>query len=270
MHTLLVSKSGWHHLLTCITIVALFLSGCANSRPPPLPPTPSKELRLQLGKIGISVGSVQFEIAVTKPVTGTGEGATAGAIRGLAMGLETSATPIVILTPIFMVIESVKGVRIAYPEAKVKELDKTFRATIQNLNVPGALRQSVADRIRILKVSEVTGPSDQAASITMEVVVKKIEFYQGEDRFGPHSLFITESTRLIRAADGMELYSHSFQNVSVEYPFDEWFAMDAVKLRQEVERICRELAERIVDDIFFTVRLEGKKGKSNEPVEVGP
>jgi hypothetical protein len=35
--------------------------------------------------------------------------------------------------------------------------------------------------------------------------------------------------------------------------------MDAVKLRQEVEGICHKLAEQIVDDIFFTVRLEEKR-----------
>lgn len=259
MPTLFVRKSGWHQLLTCIAIVASFLSGCAKYVPPSPPPTTSKELRSQLGKIGISDGSAQFEIAVTKPVTGAGEGAATGAFRGLAMGLETSATPIVILTPVFMVIESVKGVRMAYPEAKFKEFDKTFRATIQELNVPEILRQSVADSIRISKVSEITEPSDQAALITLGVVVKKIELHQSENRFGPHGLFITESARLIRAADGTELYSYSFRNSSEEYPFEVWVTMDAVKLRQEVEGICHKLAEQIVDDIFYTVRLEEER-----------
>ena len=159
---------------------------------------------------------------------------------------------------------TVKGVQASQPEAKVKEFEKTFRATIQELNVPEILRQGVADRIRILKVSEVTGPSDQAASIIMEIVVTKIILYH-VDWFAPHKLAINGSTRLIRATDNMELYSHLFVTTGQEFPFDEWLAEDAAKLRQEVERNCHELAEQIVEEIFFSVRRRKKRRNSMSP-----
>jgi hypothetical protein len=273
MHTLLVSKSGWHQLLTCITIVALFLSGCADSGPPPLPPPPSEELRSQLGKIRISEGSEQLEMAVNKPVTNRGEGAAKGALLGLGESFATglglgqvnpaAIALIPILAPVFVVKGTVEGVQESQPEAEVKEFEKTFRTTIEELNVPETLRQSVADRISALQISEVTGPSDQEAPIIMEIVVKKIELNQSY-WFDPYNLFITESTRLIRVADGMELYSHSLRNEYTGHTFslDVWLAEDAAKLRQEVERSCHDLAVQIVTEIFY--RQEGQKQKPNE------
>jgi hypothetical protein len=216
-----------------------------------------------LGRIRISDGSVHSEVEFFKP-DGVVMGAMKGAGYGLVGSLETlqMGPAIVLFAPAYMVYGIARGakdVQKSPPETKVKEFEKTFRATIQNLNVPETLRKSIADRIHDLKASEVTGPSDQAASVIMEVVVKRIEFSQ-EYFYGPHSLFITESTRLIRAADGMELYSHTITATGMELPFDNWLSEDAEKLvRQEVERNCHKLAVRIVDEIFY--RPEEKKNK---------
>lgn len=270
MHTLLVSRNEWHHLLTCIAVVALFLSSCASG-PPPIPPTPSKELRSQLKKIQVSDCKIQPEVDISKPF-GAGEGASKGFGFGLLAGLEgLQLGPVVVIyAPISAVRGIVKGIESSQPKAKVEEFDKKIRATIQELNVPETLRQKVAAVIRWRKASEITGPSDQAASIIMEVVVTKINLGDSEWWTTPHRLFITERTRLIRATDGKELYNNSFGTGGQAYTFDEWFAMDAAKIRKEVEGICHDLALWIVDDIFFAVRMEGQKEKFNEYIEVDP
>ncbi len=103
----------------------------------------------------------------------------------------------------------------------------------------------------------------------MEIAVTKIILYH-VDWFAPHKLAINGSTRLIRAADNMELCSHLFVTTGQEFPFDEWLAEDAAKLRKEVERNCHELAERIVEEMFLLNLPQEKKEKSNEPVEVDP
>lgn len=287
MGTLLASRSGWRHLLTWITIVALFLPGCAKQKkgpgppqpiplpsveisaippgkpiepskqtgPPPLLLPPSEELRSQMGKIRISDRRVQPEFEFNKPV-GAGEGAMKGAGLGLGASLSGCGYGLILcagtlaLAPIFLVAGTYYGVQESQPEAKVEEFEQTFKSTIQKLEISQILRQQVADRIQALKVSEITGLSDPAAPITLEVVVKKIRLYHS-DWFAPHILSFTGSTRLLRATDGKELYSHAFTTTGQQLPLAEWLAGDAAKLRQEIDRCCRELAELIVEEVFL-------------------
>jgi len=283
MHTFPVGRSGRQYLLTWIVIVGMFLSGCARQKkdpdpplpiplpsvelssipsekpsgtkkqtdPPPLLLPPSEELRSQLAKIRISKRRVQPEVEFSKPVT-AGEGAMKGAGTGLARSvLVFPYMPMMIgLAPVFMDVESTLGVQKSQPEAKIKEFEQTFRTTIQELEFSQILRQYVADRIRTLQLSEITGPTDPAAVIVIEIVVGKIRLYQ-DFWSAPHTFAFAGSTRLLRASDGKELYSHAFTTTGQEFPIDVWLKMDAAKLRREVDRCCRELAESIVEEVFL-------------------
>ena len=255
MHTFLGSKSEWHLFLACIATVVLFLTGCASA-PSPLP---SEELRSQLRKIRISHCTVQPEVEVNTP-SGAAGGGMKGFGLGFARGLEgLQMGPVVAITcPAYAIYGMFKGVKASQPATKVEEFDKRFRASIQKTSVIDILRQSVADQINKLKVSEITAQSDQSASIIMEFAVTKIKLGDGF-WIAPQNLFIIQKTRLIRAADGMELYSHSFVKKGKEYTFDEWFAMDDVKMRKEIEVITHKLSEEIVDNIFVLDQPDGKK-----------
>lgn len=282
MHTFPVGRSERHYLLICIVLLTMLLSGCAKQEkgsdpPPPIPlpsvelsaiPSetlsgttkqtgppllllpPSEELRSQMGKIRISDRRVQPELEFSKPV-----GAVEGALKGAGFGLGIS--PLLILNPFYIamvpavpIISTVRGVQKSLPEAKVKEFEQTFRATIQELNVPHILRQQVADRIQALHLSEITGDSDPSAPINLDVVVNKVRLYH--DFFlDPYIFAFTGSTRLLRATDGEELYSHAFVITGQELALEEWLAGDAAKLRQEVDRCCHELADLIVEEVFL-------------------
>lgn len=288
MHTLLSSRNGWHYLVTCITVLALLLPGCAKPEkkdvdptpPIPLPSVelsvipaekpsgppkqtgspplllpPSEELRLQIGRIRFSDRREQPELEFSKPV-GAGEGAAKGAGMGLLSSLGAmQAGPVglflvPVIAPFTMAYGTVLGVQESQPEAKIEQFENTYRTTIQELNVSQILRQHVAERIRVLQVCEITGASEPAALVTLEIVVKKIRLYH-IDWFAPHTFAFTGSTRLLRTTDGEELYSHAFTTTGRNLPLEEWFVADAAKLRQEVDRCCRELAESIVEEIFL-------------------
>ena len=266
MSTKIVSKSGWHHLLSCFGIVALFLTGCASG-PPPLP---SESLRSQLKKIRISNCRVQPEVEFIEPI-GAVEGGAKGFGFGFLAGFEGFMLgPVGIVTvPAYAIYGMFKGVEAYQPKAKVEKFEKTYRTNINKINVNDILRLSVAERIHSLKVSEITEPSDQTAPIIMETVVTKITI--GDTLWNtPPRLSIIQRTRLIKAADGLELYNHSFGKSGEEYKFDYWLKMDAVEMRKEIEHISSKLAEQIVDEIFISVRPEKKEDKANKPAKVTP
>ena len=256
VHTLLLGRNGRQYLVTCIAVLALLLHGCAKPEkkdanptllipppfvvlsvvsaekpngppkqtgPPPLLLPPSEELRSQMGRIRISGGKKQPELDFSKPF-GAGEGAMKGAglglgqsLSGLGSGNPLIAAGMIIFSPAFIVVQAVQGVQKSYPEAKIKEFDKTFRTTIQKLNVPQTLRQHVADNIKSRKVSEVTEASDPTPLITLEIVIKEIKL--SHDHWTkPHTFALAGTTCLLQSTNNKELYSHGFTTTGQDLP----------------------------------------------------
>ena len=257
MHTLLGSKSGRYLFLACIATVVLFLTGCASA-PSPLP---SAELRSQLSKVRISHCTAQPEVEVTPPsgaVGGGMKGFSLGLLGGSLEGLQWLGVGAIVFGPTMAFAGLYQGVKESQSASRVEEFDKKFKASIQKILVIDILQQRVAYWINKLKVSEITAPPDQSATIIMEVVVTEINLGGGL-WFGPQPLIITQKTRLIRAADGKELYNHSFGKWGKEYTFDEWFAMDTEKIEKEIQNISDDLALQVVMNLYLLNPPKEKK-----------
>ena len=67
----------------------------------------------------------------------------------------------------------------------------------------------------------------------------------------PLRLAMTERTRMIRASDGAELYTHRFTWRGQLRPLDDWVAQAPTLLKKEAGWACQSLAESLVDEVFF-------------------
>ncbi len=123
---------------------------------------------------------------------------------------------------------------------------------MEELKVPEIFGRCVSDRLR--ERTSTPGDrvsSDDPVSTVLEVVVEQFGLAGPWLINPPLSFVLTERTRLIRASDGTELYGHSLTYRGRARPLDDWVAQNPATLREEAERACSELAERLVDEVFL-------------------
>src|SRR5206468_3760888 len=209
-----------------ITMIVLVLAvcagpwGCAIKRPP-LPQSPTDEVRAELKTIGLPVAGFVPEAQVDAPTSGKAMGALKGAGFGLAAGA----------TPGMAIVEGVGKVGTACGAAR--EL--------------GALVCADIDTV-------------------LEVSVPGIGLVARSGINPPVSLFMTAGARLIRTADGAEVYAEKFEYHGGDaYKFLEWAADEGQVFRQEVDRGARRLAEDIVRLLF-----PAEPARDSTPAEPSP
>ena len=192
----------------------------------------------------------------TGPAKGAGEGAARGAARGawaVCVGLGC-----LLLSPPAALIGAVVGAARAESAAEVEAKGKALKAAMEELKVPETLRRCAGDRLR----EQMATPGSRVllgepASTILDVVVEQFGLTAAQppgERMlinPPLRLVLTERTRLIRAADGTELYGHWLTYRGRPRPLEDWVAQNPMLLREEAERACRELAERLVDEVFL-------------------
>ena len=259
-------KSRQCRFIVLISVLAVIFSGCASENVENVDPTrwqipspPSEELRTQLGTIQLSKGDLQPTILITGGAKGAGEGAVKGALGGLGTALAAAAAdPLLIaMAPVIVAWETVHGVSESEPAVKVEEQEKTLRLTMEELNIQEILSRSVRKKINELSLISTEIPTDKPATTIMEVFVEKAGL--AGHGFRLFNFGILERTRLIRASDGTELYRHWLAYLGLPRELDDWLAQDARKLNEEVDRACSELAERIIDEVFFLYLPAGDK-----------
>jgi hypothetical protein len=156
------------------------------------------------------------------------------------------------LIPPAALVGAVVGAARAEPAAKVEEQEKAFKAAMEELKVSETFHRCVGDRLRELTSAPGSRVMfEEPTSTILEVVVEQLGLAGGERINPPLSFVLTERTRLIRASDGTELYGHWLTYRGRPRPLEDWFVQDSMLLREETERACRELAERLVDEVFL-------------------
>jgi len=264
-----------HLSLAFVAVVVITLSGCATSpdqRRLLLPPPPSEDLRSQLGRVRLSEGGMQTAALITAPAKGAGEGAARGAglgawytIAGGSFGGPSGFIFGILLAPVGALVGAVVGAARAEPAARVEEKEAAFRVAMDGLKVPETFSRCVADRFHE-RTSTPGGrvSSDEPATTILEVVVEQFGLDGSGLEINPSLSFVlTERTRLIRASNGTELYGHWLTYRGRPRPLDDWVSRNHARLREETERACHELAERLVDEVFlvYLPRVEGGEAR---------
>lgn len=223
-----------------------------------LPPPPSEEMRSELGTVRVSEVPTDIKAVFTGPAMGASQGASRGAAMGSA-GLIAFAAEggplgglLVVFLPVAALVGAVAGAANAEPAATVDEKATLLKGALEDLKVPEAVRGCVDDALaqRTSPLGAVVS-SDDGASTILEVVVEKFGLATPWGINRPGSFVMTERTRLIRSSDGTEIYKHWLTYRGPARPFDDWVAQSPTTLREEAARACRELAERLVDEVFL-------------------
>lgn len=261
--------------------------GCAlapkDSSPPHFPPSLlSEEVREDLGAIGVVSVDVVPEAHLEAPTSGKGSGAGKGAATGffsmIAAGLQSGdgygAALGIALAPVVALGGAVYGAVAAESAATVEESEAALQNALANLRIQEALRD------RVLQVAKqqtrhhfvlLASAFDEEVSysslagegidtiIELSAPMLAIGLFSGKGINPPLPLFLGACTRLVRVADGAELYSSGWVYRSRTRKFVEWAANNAQPFRDELDRAVLSLAETVVDEMFLQYPLPGRR-----------
>jgi hypothetical protein len=249
-----------------LVAAAALLSGCASGPRFQLPPPPTEQLRSQMRSVKAIDGTADPTIVFAGPaegaLAGAGRGARAGFLDTLAFGATAGSAggyaalgglAIMALAPVGGLVGAGIGAGRAEPAARVREKAAMVREALVEWNVRERFRDCVAAALReqaphvVLTASE-TEPAETILEITVEAAGLLGNTFLVNP---PLSFVMTERTRIIRAADGRELYAHALTWRSRLRSLDDWTAQNGAPVQQEGERACRDVAESLVDEVFL-------------------
>jgi len=311
------------HRITLIVLVLVVCAGpwgCALKQPP-VPQSPTDEVRAQLNTIGLPVAGFAPETHVDAPTSGKGMGALKGAGYGLAAG----ATPGLAIAgslgrgcgaareigalvcgaalvfglgvaaaggTIGALGGTVYGAVIAESGSKIDAAEAELKSAVIQADVQMMLRDHVLQTVRDRSSLNFIAVDDQrrgangeridyqalastGIDTVLEVSVPRVGLAGQPGINPPVSLFMTARARLVRTADGAEMYAEKFDyHGGGASKFLEWAADDGQMFRQEVDRGTRSLADDIVRLVFpgeparDTAPAEQQAEPPSAPVEV--
>lgn len=273
------------HRLVAITSAGLVMGqwGCAMQPPRILPPPPER-VRAQFGSVAIASRSLISRSAVGSPTSGKGAGGAKGAglgalyviLGGLEVGAASGAggNPLaiipmvlgIVLAPVGALTGGIYGVIAAAPAETVKEAEAALAKAVAESNVQEAVRDQVWEAARrrtshrVHKLAEGDSPHSAGVDTILEITVQALALV-GPTGVDPSlSIVLRGSAKLIRTADGAEIYPEaSFAYLSVPRKFVEWGADEAHLFRGAMQTAYEDLSEKIVDDIFLVHIPPGRR-----------
>jgi len=228
----------------------------------------------------------QTNIAFVSKSAGTGRGAAQGAMTSLNAGIQ-SHDPIgfllgVFLMPVGAVIGGVAGGVHGTSAENIKELESAVDAAVAELGVQAALAARLTTLLQQekgvqLRTVEATGPTVSTESLTyaairplgidtvLEVAVQRFGLMDARDGTATHPrdegresktkvtarFYMVARARLVRVADGVELFTQQYRYESAWYEGVEWQADGGRLLAEEFERAYRDLADQINDEVML-------------------
>jgi len=251
--------------------------GCATPRYTLLP-LPSEEVRADIGTVGVvsarfspEAHEAHLEAPTGGKWSGAGKGAAAGffgsVLAGLSSGHPLSFALGIALAPVVGLGGAIYGAIAAESAEKVQEAEATLNKAVADLKIQEAMRDRVLqvarnetlqsfvpleDRGPTIPNEEVSYSSltSEGVDTILEISVTKFELPGGGIN-PPLPLIISVCGRLLKSADGTELYGRPWVYRSGTRKFAEWAANNAEPLRDEVDRGLQALAEQIVEEIFL-------------------
>jgi len=265
---------------------ASLLAGCTTVEylPPP------QEMREQLGNVAIVSRPVDPSLEVDEP-PGTGTGALLGAGMGAAFGLSLGvkgcagsgdrsgivctmsfAVGVILAVPAAL-IGSVAGAAAAPPSDDVKAATISLVRALEDARPNQALQYNLSEEalrkrlchLRSVEVNSLTttGYSHLEAAgfgSVLEIQVRsfEVDVAGGFDPVLSPKLIV--EARLLRAADGTELYRRAWLYWGTERDYFQMASDNAQKFRKDVKSAYQALAKRILRDLFLANTAEIRHG----------
>lgn len=273
------SVTGWIALLSFV-----LQSGCAT-----LPSPPSTEMRAQVRTIAIVSARYAPESSFVSAAPGQISQAGALLLIGgglvLAVGLVASAmsgggTGLAVLGVLYTgVLAGIGSPQETVPSGKEREIEQAIAHTVGALDTRQALARHLASavekepgiRLQSVSASDPETPTDRpsyaglrtagvdtvleisVAAIGFEVCADPLVYPKcpGKAEDPLISLFVKAHARVVRVTDGAEIYARTFWYESRPRTNQEWAERDGQPLAQAFEFGWRDLAGRIVDELFL-------------------
>jgi hypothetical protein len=236
-------------------------------------PTLSEEVRAEIGTLGVAASGIVPTSDLKSPTGGKGSGAAKGA--GLAAGAMASEKPPfgLVLAPVAALGGAIYGAIVAPSAQKVKEAETALASAFADLKVQEAIHAHALQAARGLvgyRVVPLGDTPDVDAILEIGVVSVKLAGAAALDIDPPLQLVILACPRLVRRADGRELYpaeptTPAVVHMSAPRKFIEWGGQDARLFREEMERAYQNLAERAVEEMFLAFHPPGSRWWSRDP-----
>lgn len=256
--------------LALVLAIAVLIahSGCTAAVDPRrvrLPPPPSEAVRSQLGAVRITAGGSAPALLFKAPAKGAGE----GAMRGAALGLGGTVVPgaglppsgLILLAPVGATVGAVVGAARAESAATVEEQEAAIRKILGEVKIQEEFLDCVARALReeSPQIALVASGGESPATI-LEVAIETVGLDAPWSINPPLTFVVTERTRLIRASDGAELYRHWLTYRGQTRPLGHWVAQGGTLVQEEAGRVCIDLAEWLVDEVFLLYLPTAKRG----------
>lgn len=245
--------------------------GCAST-----PPAPTGEMRAHLGTVAIvavrDVPASNFVTFAKNPLSGAARGAATAAAPILILGIPASAATGGIGAAILAAMSAlyagvgagagaVSGALQAMPPQKAREIEQAIAEAVAKLDA----QQKLAGELRWAAQKEpaVRLHADAASADTLlEAAVTEIGFetcpqsgFSCPSKERLIGLFVKARARLLRASDAAELHARTFWHESRARSFQAWGADGGQALEEAFELAWRDLASRIVDELFLVAAL---------------
>ncbi len=267
-------------LLTLLAFAA-GMAGCATG--PKVSPFAREEWRSRAEIVGVVPARYtpepSFDTFAKGRGTGAGKGAAGGAAIGAYGGLEASvrAGPVGILLLPFIVggaaviggaVGTVAGTISAVPADRAQEVEAAIKNALRELNVQQTLGSYIVEygrerTERRFELIEGLGPASveekpafealkaKGVDSAFEVRVEKVGFEGGKGDDPTITFVMAVKVSLFLLGNGEEIFSRTFRYESRPRKFSSW-AEDGYRLvRDEFEGCYKDLAGRIVEEVFL-------------------
>ena len=276
------ARRPWRMSLAAACLLAA-LAACETVEFAP----PGDDVRGRLGEVAVVSLPLAVRGPIADPVKGAGAGMMSGAGQGalgsLAVGASVCysghpygcaagvALGIVLALPA-AIVGGIVGASVAHPAEEVDMATVALRGALDGATPSSEIARYMVE-LRGPRVAPVlhlgNGAPDRASvgydalakqglASVVELVVTRLELNVIGNIDPDVSLQVTVRARLLRAADGVELYRRVWLYWGPESNYFDAAADDAAPLRAGIDVANRALAARIVDDLFHKVTPEPK------------
>ncbi len=261
--------------IPALGLCVLVLWGCAHA-PVGSPPL-EREVREQVGQLGVAYQGPASLSVQTKPVRGAAEGAGLGAktafggTLAIAMsgGDPRGAMALIMLSPAIIAVGALAGAAIAPSADAVTEAEAALDLATADPTVIARVRNRMMERVQQRWVSAVAILPEADRSAEDEYLTQALQARQSVDTVleveGPFivlekaesagainpalHLCVSMHTRLRRAADRATLYAFTPEYRGAARTFTAWGANDAQRFRDELAEAADALADLLMGQL---------------------